>query len=158
MRIHFRCISEQDARTVLAWQYDPPYDVYNVPPEDQEAAIPDLLEPTNCYHSMHAESGELIGFCCFGPDARVPGGDYDGSALDVGIGLQPDLTGQGLGASAMSAALDFAREHMAATAFRTTVAAFNRRAIRAYERAGFQEQERFRNSAGSEWAILHRVS
>jgi hypothetical protein len=43
-------------------------------------------------------AGEVgqIGFCCFGPDAQLRGGDYHEPALDVGLGLRPDLVGKGL--------------------------------------------------------------
>lgn len=28
-----------------------------------------------------------MGYCCFGTDARVPGGDYSADALDIGLGM-----------------------------------------------------------------------
>ena len=55
-----------------------------------------LLRPDYHYHAAHDETGRLVGFCCFGEDAQVPGGDYSLPALDIGLGLHPDLTGRGL--------------------------------------------------------------
>jgi [ribosomal protein S18]-alanine N-acetyltransferase len=154
-----RSMSEPQARAVLSWQYEAPYDVYSVEPEDLELALVDLLDPENGYYSVHDERGELVGFCCFGPDARVPGGSYTEPALDVGLGLRPDLTGQGMGLDLLTAALDFARRHYAPVSFRTTIAAFNQRSIHVHEKAGFVARQSFRNAgsrAGSEWVQLTR--
>ena len=64
-------------------------------------------------------------------------------ALDVGLGMRPDLTGRGLGEEFVHAGLRFARETYSPPAFRLTVATFNQRAIRVYERAGFETVETF---------------
>jgi hypothetical protein len=59
------------------------------------------------------------------------------------LGMRPDLTGRGLGEEFVHAGLRFARETYSPPAFRLTVATFNQRAIRVYERAGFEIVERF---------------
>ena len=66
--------------------------------------------------------------------------------------MRPDLTERGLGAEFLRAGLRFAREVYSPPAFRLTVAAFNRRAIRAYERAGFETVETF--GAEREWLLM----
>jgi ribosomal-protein-alanine N-acetyltransferase len=135
-----RPLEDADARAIVTWRYDGPYAVYN----QQADALARLLNPEHRYHAVESPAGELIGFCCFGADARVPGGTYqDQAALDVGGGLRPDLTGQGHGIAFFRAILDFGRERFAAGTFRVTVAAFNRRAIRMCQWAGFEVVERF---------------
>jgi [ribosomal protein S18]-alanine N-acetyltransferase len=59
------------------------------------------------------------------------------SDLDYGLGLRPDLTGQGLGLEFFRAGLVFARERYQPQRVYLHVAAFNERARRVYERAGF---------------------
>jgi RimJ/RimL family protein N-acetyltransferase len=85
--------------------------------------------------------GALAGFFAYGPSATVPGGHrahaYDGDALDMGLGMRPDLTGQGLGFAFVQSGLNFAMNNFSPARFRLTVATFNERAIRVYERAGF---------------------
>ena len=157
MKLIFRPITEDDAREVLGWRYDAPYDVYNAPAEELEDNVRWFLLPENAYYAILNEEGELLAFCCYGPDARVPGGDYNEDAVDVGIGLRPDRTGQGLGTGLLEAVLDFGREARGITAYRTTIAAWNRRSIRTFERAGFRVTGTFRNAnnpAGSDWVQL----
>ena len=134
-------IGEEEARAIVAWRYDAPYSFYNSAPED----LDNLLRPEYAYHSVRTEQGELIGFACFGPDARVRGGDYDDdeSVLDIGGGLRPDLTGKGLGLDLLESVLEFARGEFPARAFRTTIASFNQRAIRVCQKAGFVQEETF---------------
>jgi len=66
----------------------------------------------------------------------------DGGTVDVGLGLRPDLTGRGLGARFLEAVLAEARSRHAPDRLTLSVAAFNRRAITVYERAGFAEVAR----------------
>lgn len=92
-------------------------------------------------------SGQRVaGFVCFGHEAQVAGardaGLYAGEALDIGIGLRPDLTGRGLGAAFFAACVAHARVAHDPPALRLSVAAFNERAIATYRRAGFTETGR----------------
>jgi ribosomal-protein-alanine N-acetyltransferase len=140
--IHIAPLTREHAEDITAWQYDPPYDVYDMAGTDPEA----LLEPTLGYHAVLA-GDLLVGFRCFGPDGQVPGWHYDGSALDTGGGLRPELTGRGLGRWAVSAGLAYGRERFAPPAFRVTVASFNIRALRTVEALGFERLGSF-NAAG----------
>ena len=150
-------MTEDEAGAVLTWRYEPPYDVYNVETAFADEAVREFLRPEYAYHAIRTPEGELVGFCCYGPDARVPGGEYDEPALDVGIGLRPDLTGRGLGPRILDAVLDNGREKYAPAAFRTTVATFNERSRRLFEGAGFEPERTFRtqgNRGGDEWVQL----
>jgi RimJ/RimL family protein N-acetyltransferase len=169
MRFDFRRMDAAAARTVLAWRYEPPYDVYNaaVPGEPAtRAALAALLDPTNDYRAAvaagAADDGAVAGFCCLGPDARVAGGRHLYArcpALDVGAGLRPDLTGRGVGAAFLGAVVALAERAAGGAPLRATVAAFNRRARRACEHAGFREVGRFRQEgSGREFVILLRVA
>ena len=66
------------AQDIATWRYDPPYDVYDMAGADPD----DLLDPELGFHAVLA-GDRLIGFRSFGPDGRVPGWDYDDSALDM---------------------------------------------------------------------------
>jgi len=156
-KIDYRPADEQSAREFLQWQYEPPYDIYNCPPDEQEEAIQYNSDPQNNVFAMFHQEGELIGYCSFGADARVPGGDYSQPALDIGLMIMPEMTGQGLGEGFVREVISFGVEIYAPKKLRVTIAAFNRRAMRVWEKNGFQQTQAFkRSSDGLEFFILTR--
>lgn len=143
-----RSMSVQDAHDVIAWRYPAPYDVYNLADND------DLVEEltTGTYRAAVDGGGLVCGFFCTGRDAQVPGGDYAEAALDVGLGLRPDLTGQGRGGDFVADVLDWLSPQVPV---RLTVAAFNQRAQRCYGSLGFDTTGRFRAPHG-EFILMRR--
>lgn len=128
------------ALDVARWRYPPPYDVYNIGSDPADLAL--FLAHAADYYQIRAGAA-LIGFCCYGEEAQVPGGDYSPPALDLGLGVRPDLTGRGQGRRYFDAVTSFAERQFEPPALRLTVASFNQRAIRLYSRAGFCEIGRF---------------
>ena len=143
MIITFSPIDEPTARAIARWRYEPPYDIYNL--EDSAESIQYALDTQYNYHVMLNQDSELVGFCSFGEDGQVPGGDYSAKALDIGMGIRPDLTGRGHGRNFASAVLNFAQKTFHPTTFRVTIAAFNRRARRVWEKNGFKQIQTFTN-------------
>ena len=140
------------AAEIVTWRYPAPYDCYDM--TDADPAF--LATRESGYFALADETG-LIGFRSFGTDGQVPGGLYDGSALDTGGGLRPDLTGQGKGREAIQTGLDFGRQQFAPQAFRVTIATFNIRAQRVVAALGFRNIGRFRASAdGRSYEMLIR--
>ena len=153
----FRKMDDDGARTIAAWRYEPPYDIYNCDPSKVEQHIQEFLKPQYRYYTVWNEARELLAFRCFGEDAQVPGGDYSAEALDMGGGLRPDLTGKGFGASIIEAAFEFAQHNFAPKAFRSTVAAFNKRALRVCEKIGYHPVQIFHSThSGKTFIILMR--
>jgi RimJ/RimL family protein N-acetyltransferase len=84
---------------------------------------------------------EFIGYCCFGSDARVPGGNYtrgEPEVLDVGGGLRPDLVGRGMGEGLVRQVLAFACERFRPQSLRVTALSSNPRARALCRRLGFR--------------------
>jgi len=128
-QIAIALMSQEEAEEIAAWRYDPPYDFYDWPADEDDLA--ELLDPVRRgegYFSARDSAGKVIGFLGFRPEGDVVG---------VGLGLRPDLTGHGLGQSFLQAGLTFAGEHFRPRLYRLRVADFNLRAIKVYERAGF---------------------
>ena len=152
----FRPIERPDAEEISRWRYPEPYATYNGDP----SSVPGLLDPRYNYPAVTGPDGDLVGYFCFGADATVPAGRrlglYGDDALDIGLGMRPDLTGQGLGREFVRAGLRFAGERFSPPAFRLTVAAFNRRAVRVYEAAGFERVRSFFGDRGDEWLLMQR--
>lgn len=143
MNLIFSPMSQAHARAMLSWRYAAPYDLYNPDPDRLEQDVQGLLDPQYNYYAMTDEHGEFVAYCCFGPDARVPGGDYEAAALDVGMGLRPNLTGRGFGRTYLTAILNFGRRAFDPPAFRVTIAEFNKRALHLCEEAGFRAVQTF---------------
>ena len=140
------------AADLVTWRYPAPYDCYDMTGADPEF----IAGPASGFFALVGD-GELIGFRSFGADGRVPGGSYDESALDTGGGLRPDLTGRGLGRTAIGTGLEYGRRAFAPAAFRVTVAAFNTRALRVVRALGFSHAGSFdATSDGRRYEVLVR--
>ena len=143
MSYSFNNMDEISARAILGWRYDAPYDIYNLPSDEVESVVQHMMDPQNAYSSITDEQGELTAYCCFGREGQVPGGDYSRDALDIGMGVRPELTGRGFGHEFVDIVLDFAGTTFSPCAYRVTVAEFNKRALRVWEQAEFQLVDRF---------------
>ena len=147
--IYIRAITPVDASQIAQWRYPPPYEIYSLSPEDAES----LMRPEFQYYAALDDEGALLGYFCYGDDARIPAafeqGLYaDGSLTDLGLGMRPDRTGRGLGTAFLSAGLTFGERLFGAKGFRLTVAAWNVRAVRLYEKCGFSAADAFTIPAG----------
>ena len=157
MSLTFKPMTNEAARAILGWRYGEPYELYNADPANLIDDLAALTDPAYRYFSIHGEDDDLIAFCCFGEDAQVRGGDYAAPALDVGVGLRPDLTGRGEGVGLIRAVLAWGQRAFGPAAFRCTVAAFNKRAQKACRKAGFRKSATFRRpSDKQEFVILTR--
>ncbi|WP_371068448.1 GNAT family N-acetyltransferase [Sediminibacillus sp. JSM 1682029] len=138
-------LNEESAREISAWKYEKPYDLYSH--DESPALINELLN--GAYYGAKVNES-LIGYFCYGESAHVPAGKkegfYEEKALDIGLGLRPDLTGKGLGASFLTRGMDFGIKTFRPSKLRLTVAAFNQRAVTVYQRAGFIIQGAFMNN------------
>ncbi len=125
-----RAMTAEDAEAIAAWHYSGPYAFYDWEQDPDDLA--ELLDPGEWgrrYFAADAD-GELAGLFVLKPHD-------DGT--EIGLGLRPDLTGQRLGARFLEAGLRFG----GAERYTLAVAAFNRRAITVYERAGFLVTARY---------------
>ena len=144
MRFKVQSMSRGAAQAITSWQYEKPYDFYNR--KATQKTIDWLLNGS--YYAVYDETGELVGYYCFGKGAQVPGGNPAGAyaatdAIDIGLGMKPELTGTGMGLAFTQAGVEYAVKHFAPAAIRLSVTTFNKRAIKVYERAGFYTDKVF---------------
>ncbi|MFP6805899.1 MAG: GNAT family N-acetyltransferase [Pseudomonadales bacterium] len=141
---HLTVLDEGHAREILTWRYPAPYDFYNPPlrmPLDDY--VREFTNPAYCFHAVLSPEQTFVGFCSYGIDGQVPGGDYEQEALDIGLGMKPELTGNGLGKAFFEAILNFSILRFEPDLVRLTVADFNQRAVRLYRGFGFESRESF---------------
>ena len=140
----------EDAREISTWIYEEPYSLYSM--ESSQETIEELLD--GGYYAVFNNSN-IIGHFCYGEAAQVPGGRTEGlynrvEAIDIGIGLRPDLTGKGTGLEFVLKAIEFGINKYKPKILRLTVAGFNIRATKVYERAGFVIEASFINKRNEE--------
>lgn len=157
MKIDYRPAEKKHARIFVNWQYEHPYEAYNCPPEEVGDAVQYNVDPANNVYAMFDQNEELVGYCSYGKDAQVPGGDYSEDALDVGLMIKPELTGQGMGSTFANRVMQNGIDRYAPKKLRVTIAAFNKRAIRVWEKNGFQQTQSFkREGDGMEFVVMNR--
>jgi RimJ/RimL family protein N-acetyltransferase len=148
-----RAFTAGEARAVAAWAYEPPFDFYDLAPG--EAA--DLLTTHDAlgygYYPVH-DGQAIVGFVCFGPEARVRGQAEEPGTCDVGAGLDPGRLSQGLATGLMPAVVRFAVARFDARRLRAAVAAFNERSLRLCTSAAFRPAREFDGPDGRPFVEL----
>jgi ribosomal-protein-alanine N-acetyltransferase len=167
LHVTFVPMTEPLARTMVeTWAYGGEYAIYDYSNEADH-----MMDPSGWGKGVFAVlsgEGELMGelsiefydengryteYEDFGNEALI-----NSREMWIGLGLRPDLTGRGWGAAFVSACVDFAVSHTRYRGdyVRLGVAEFNRRAIRAYEKAGFETFHRTTGEiAGQAVPCLH---
>ncbi|RRR67817.1 MAG: GNAT family N-acetyltransferase [Candidatus Viridilinea halotolerans] len=154
MQLTIRPMTRAAALAIMRWRYPEPYAVYNFVDGAMIAAFL-AAQQRKCCFQIEDALGNLVAFCCFGSEAQIPGGDYHAPALDVGLGLHPDLTGQGQGMFYLQAIIAFTRTRFGPQLLRLTVAVWNKRAMRLYTKAGFVVSQRFCTMfSGEEFLVM----
>jgi [ribosomal protein S18]-alanine N-acetyltransferase len=146
MQFVFSLMDEVAARAIQAWRYKGAYATYNIGSDDgakAAAEMAELLDRRSPHYAVRDEQGELVGFFSVGTSALIeesnePGIYLEDRTIAIGLGMRPDATGKGIGLAFVQACLDFARQEFAPEHFRLYVLTWNERAIRVYERVGFQ--------------------
>ena len=122
-------LSIEDGMDLTMWQAPGPWTI-------QDALEPP--QPDEGYWAVRDVQQVLVGYCCFGEAARVPGLRADPTMLDVALGLRPDLVGRGLSNELARSVVDRAREVSLGRQLRTAVAEWNIPGRTAAERSGFR--------------------
>ncbi len=143
MRLIFRLLDKEHALAILNWCYTSPCDYYNFDADTIQEDLRYLLDSKNAFCAILNLQGELEGYCSFGSDGRVPGGEYSSEALDIGMGIRPDLVGKGCGRQYAQAVARYGENQYGAQQLRVTIAEFNKRAQRVWEQLGFEQVEKF---------------
>lgn len=122
-------LTADQGEAMAAWTYPGPWAVYDVSKP---------IDPAEGFWAV-LDGDEVVGFACFGVEARVPGLLEQPGVLDVGVGMRPDLTGQGRGRKFAQAVLDHGREVADARVLRAVVQDWNIRSRRLLATLGFAE-------------------
>jgi RimJ/RimL family protein N-acetyltransferase len=141
--MEIRALTDGDAGAISTWRYPQPYSTY------------DVTEPISASGGYWAvyDAEQLVGRCCFGFEARVPGVDEEDGTVDVGYGMRPDLVGRGLGREFVATVCTFAISTFSPLRLRLLILDWNQRSRKVAEALAFEYQRSVRNAQG-EFAIM----
>lgn len=136
MTHHFAVLTQQQAETIAyTWHYEGDYAFYDMEADKDDLA--EFIDAEQRGRSVFAITSdtELVGFVSVTrPDAET---------IDIGLGMKPNLTGNGSGRAFVTSILDFVKTTYSPHRITLSVAAFNVRAIRVYEACGFKQTGSF---------------
>jgi RimJ/RimL family protein N-acetyltransferase len=125
-----RPLTPEQGEAMAGWAYPGPWAVYDVTGP---------VDPAEGFWAVLDEADDVVGFACFGVEARVPGLDARPGVLDVGVGMRPDLTGRGRGREFASAVLAHGWEVPGTARLRAVVQGWNARSRALLAGLGFTE-------------------
>jgi RimJ/RimL family protein N-acetyltransferase len=149
-RVRLRGVRDDDLPTLAKWEMDPGRSATQshwVAPSSEAAAKERIAK-------WSANDKDDLGFAIETLDdpPRLVGhlGLWGATPKDrcatLGIGLGREYTGRGYGSDAMRVIVDYAFRELGLHRLQLSVAPFNQAGIRAYEKAGFVEEGRHRES------------
>lgn len=137
MNFKFKIPTKSDVQDILTWEYDGIYSFYNNNIDKEKIKwIESFIDSDNNF-SIYNENNELIGNCSF---------YYIDEFLCVGVQMRPDITGKGFGTEFVKSIINFGKQKYNLNYIDLTVAKFNNRAIKVYEKLGFKVVEEFVNT------------
>lgn len=121
---------EEAEEIAYNWHYEGEYSFYDIEADEEDLA--EFLEGESRGNHVFSvkENGTLIGFFTV---CKINNG-----TVEIGLGMRPDITGNGFGLQFVNAGLAFSKEKYGCKYITLSVATFNERAIKVYKRAGFE--------------------
>ena len=133
-----RPLTLADSHQIASWRYPGRYGTYDVD---------ELVTAERGFWAVYDE-GQLVGYCCFGDEARVPGVIEEPGILDVGYGMKPDLMGRGFGRDFIRSILEFGAGEFGPRRWRLLILDWNARSLAAARSVGFDEEGTIRSTEG----------
>lgn len=136
MKYKFTIMTQKQAEEIAYnWHYAGEYSFYDLQADLED--FNEFINPEKRGESTFVvEDGEgVIGYFSLNKT--------DSTTIDLGLGMRPDLTGNGMGLAFLKEGLAFVRSEYNPEKFTLSVAVFNQRAIKVYKKAGFVEVNTF---------------
>lgn len=131
-------MTKESAFEISQWMYPDIYSCYSFDRSDETLA--ELMNGE--YYAAFDNDNKILGYICIGKSAQIPTLEkdvyMDETVLDIGLGLNPVLCGNGFGSKFLADSISFTKQKFNTSHYRLTVASFNQRAIKVYERIGFK--------------------
>lgn len=146
MKLEFRAPIKSDIEDILTWKYDGIYSFYDNSIQKEKIEWIESFIDSDDNFSIYNEQNELVGNCSF---------YYIEEFFCLGVQMRPELTGKGFGTEFVSAIINFGKKKYNLSYIDLTVAKFNKRAIKVYEKVGFKFVEEIVNTIrGNDYDFL----
>lgn len=151
MLYKFTIMTQEQAEDIaFNWHYDGDFSFYDMEADKED--LDELLDPEQRGNSTFAvtKENELVAFFSISKVAY--------RMYEIGLGMRPDLTGQGSGLVFLKEGLRFVKSNYNPKKITLSVATFNQRAIKVYRKVGFTDVETFmQNTNGSTFEFLKMI-
>lgn len=151
MNSTFQTMTQKQAEEIATnWHYNGKYSFYDMDADQEDLEEFLDAEKRNESYFIVIKDKEVIGFYSFNQITE--------DTIDIGLGMKPDLTGNGYGLDFLKEGLEFAKSKYNPKEITLSVATFNQRAIRVYKKVGFKEAGTFvQVTNGSSFEFLKMV-
>lgn len=151
MTLTHRLLNDADKRLICQWQYEGEYSVYNLPSYDKmkEKAMGFMKPQAQHQYYGFLEAERLVGFVNILEEENE---------VFIGIGVDPALCNQHYGQRILQDTYQISKQLYPQKPLYLEVRSWNLRAIRCYQKAGFQiEGEAFEMTTGMGKGIFYRM-
>lgn len=146
MKLEFRVPVKSDIEDILTWKYDGIYSFYDNDIQKEKIEWIESFIDSDDNFSIYNEHNELVGNCSF---------YYIEEFFCLGVQMRPELTGKGFGTEFVRAIINFGKKKYNLSYIDLTVAKFNKRSIKVYEKVGFKFIEEIVNTIrGNDYDFL----
>lgn len=146
--IKIQKLSQRHAEEIAnEWKYEGIYKFYDATEdeEDYQELISQELRGEQYFEVL--SEGQLSGF--FVVNDSIP------KVVDYGLGMKPELTGRGNGKIFIQKTIQYILENYDVETITLSVALFNKRAIKCYEKCGFIKEKEFEmETNGSQYRFI----
>ena len=139
--------TESDAVAIATWRYPGRYATYEVG---------EIVTPERGFWAVD-DDADLVGYCCFGHEARVPGVVEEDGVLDVGYGMRPDLMGQCWAGHSSGRSWTSPSRATRPKRLRLLILGWNDRSLKVAEALGFASEAVHESTEGSFVAMTRRA-
>ena len=151
MKYKFKIMTQEQAEEIaFNWHYEAEYSFYDMEADKED--LVEFLDPQKRGDSNYVVTKDnvIIGFFSFNK--------VDINTIDIGLGMNPNLVGNGNGLEFVKEGLEFARSKYTPQKITLSVATFNQRAIKVYKKIGFEEVNTFmQDTNGDSFEFLKMI-
>ncbi len=139
--LEIRHIRPAAAHIMQTWRYHGVMARYSMIANEQTHQR--MCQHDGGYWQVRDQQGSLYGYVILGQYAQVPGAQYHTSAVDIVVGLRPDLIGQYRGTGLCNIAVAHARARYPEQTLRVSIPTTHESALAIWQRAGFYPEYAF---------------